>query len=84
MQLTMDSALVLESRYGQSKSGNPYCIFRVLDESDLNVYDLMQFGDGAAVAAGLPKGSRVRLDFACSPAREGGVRLEIVGVGQLV
>lgn len=83
MTFTMDSALVLESRFGQSKTGNPYCVFKVLDESTLDVYDLMQFGDSAAVAAGVAKGSRVRLDFNIAPARDGGVRLEIVSVGRV-
>ena len=83
MTITMDSALVIESRFGQSKSGNPYCVFRVLDEETLDVYDLMQWGDSAAVAAGIAKGSRVRLDFNMTPARDGGVRLEIVGVGRI-
>lgn len=83
MTVVMDSALVIESRFGQSKTGNPYCVFRVLDEESLEVYDLMQFGDSAAVAAGISKGSRVRLDFNVAPARDGGVRLEIVGVGRI-
>lgn len=83
MTITLPSALVLESRFGQSKTGNPYCVFRVLDEETLDVYDLMQFGDGAAVAAGISKGSRCRLDFNIAPARDGGVRLDIVGVGRI-
>lgn len=83
MIITMPSALVLESRSGQSKTGNPYCVFRVLDEDNLDVYDLMQFGDCAAVAEGISKGSRCRLDFNVAPARDGGVRLDIIGVGRI-
>lgn len=83
MQITMPYALVIESRFGQSKSGNPYCVFRILDEVTLDVYDLMQFGEGAAVAAGISKGSRVSLDFNVAPARDGGVRLDIVGVEKI-
>lgn len=76
--------LVLESRYGQSQAGNAYCVFRFLDEESCEVYDLIQFGDGAAVASGLARGVRVGLTFELRAARDGGLRAELCGVSNAV
>lgn len=83
MRIQITNALVLESRFGQSRSGNPYCVFRFLDNDTLNVYDLMQFGDSASVAAGLSRGATVSLEFELEPARDGGLRANLIGVGSI-
>lgn len=82
MQVSFGDVMVLESRFGTSKGGNPYCVLRFLD--GYRVYDCMQFGDSAGVAAGLVQGSHVSLGFELVPGREGGVRMELVSVGQPV
>lgn len=79
--LLFPNSLILESRFGTSKTGNPYCVLQFLDQKSLRVYDLMQFGDSASVAAGLAKGSVTTLGFDIEPGREGGVRLVLTSVG---
>lgn len=78
--ITFNHCLVLDTRYGQSKAGNPYCALQFLDEENLQVYDMMQFGDSASAAAGLGRGVRVVLGFDVVPARDGGIRGELTEV----
>ena len=78
-----ENATILESTTRQSKSGNTYCVFRFLDTLNYEVYDLMQFGDSAAVASGLYKGATCMLQFDVMPGREGGARLVLSGVGSV-
>lgn len=83
MYIQFDNALILESRFGQSRAGNPYCVLQFLDQNSLEVFDLMQFGDSASVAAGLGKGTVVSLGFKISPGRESGLRAELIEVSNL-
>lgn len=75
-----NNALILNVRSGVSKAGNPWTSVSFLDQNYLQVYDLMQFGDSAAVAASLVRGSVCSLGFNMEPSRDGGVRLVLVSV----
>ena len=79
-----DSCLVLMSKTGQSSRGNVWTNLQFLDQNTLNVYNIMQFGEAASVAAGLSHGDTVSLDFILEPdTRNGGVRLNLVGIGRI-
>lgn len=80
MFIRFENALVLETRAGISKSGNNFCTLRFLDRDSLQVYDLVQFGDAASVAAGLGSGVTYSLDFELNAGRDGGVRCSLVGM----
>lgn len=75
-----NNALIINVRSGVSKAGNPWTSINFLDQNNLQVYDLMQFGDSAAVTSGLVRGSVYSLRFNIEPSRDGGVRLVLVSV----
>ena len=84
MAITLfENVTILEATTRQSKSGNPYCVLRFLDNLSYEVFDVMQFGDSAAAASGLVKGANVMLQFDVMPGREGGARLVLSGVGAI-
>lgn len=81
--LFFPNCLILNVTFANSKAGNPYARYSFLEQTSLNVYELMAFGDGVSVLMGLQRGSVVSLGFNVLPdVRNGGVRLEIVAVGQ--
>lgn len=80
--IKFDNALILDVHSGVTKNGQPYTVLRFLNLNDYSLYDgIWQFGDSAAVAAGLSVGSTCQLGFLVVPNRNGGVslRLEMVG-----
>lgn len=81
-QVHFSSCLILECETRVSKAGNPFCTLRFLDEDTLQVFDLMQFDGDAVITAGpLKSGDGCCLLFDVRPARDGGVRLVLNGVG---
>lgn len=81
VEVVFPNVLVLDAESRTSKAGNLFVVLRFLDQSSYEVYDVMQFGDAAIVASSLNKGARCQLAFGVVPGREGGVRLELVGMG---
>lgn len=75
--------LILECNVRVSKAGNPFCTLRFLDEDDYKVYDLMQFNaDAVRTASALKVGDKCGLLFDIEPARDGGARLVLNGIGE--
>ena len=80
--IKFDHALILDVRTGLTKNGQPYTVIRFLNLIDYMLYDgIWQFGDSAAVAAGLTVGTTCQLGFLVIPNRNGGVSLRLESVG---
>lgn len=76
MLVTFKDVLILSVRSGVSKRGTEYCGLQFLDGENSDVYDVMAFGEKAAIASQLEPKSHVNaISFELQPARDGGVRL---------
>lgn len=73
---TLYGCTVLGVRSGVSKNGNNYTTLRFLH--NISVFDIFQFGDSAAMAAGLTEGGTYDLSFRCEARRDGTPVLTLV------
>lgn len=79
--VTFENCLILDIQTGTSQRGNFWVRYKFLEQTELEVFDLMAFGDSAAAAASLSRGVVLSLAYKVVPDRNGGVRLELVQVG---
>ena len=86
ISINFPDCLILEAHTGTSKSGAPFANLKFLENSTLDVYEFLCFGDAVALVAGLAKGARASLEFSLRPnqSRESnlGVRVDLIGVGR--
>ena len=86
ISINFPDCLILEARTGTSKNGAPFANLKFLENSALDVYEFLCFGDAVALVAGLAKGAHVSLEFSLRPnqGRESnlGVRMDLIGVGR--
>lgn len=75
------AAQVLSIDYRTSKAGNQWCLLAFLDTKSYKVYEVPVFGESVALCLGVTQGSFKHLVFDVLPDRNGGVRLELSGMG---